>query len=671
MATDLTREDFTQAEEFLVGYLSARVPNADFSPGSSVRDICVTSIAHVFAFLRKELQSVKARQSLSQIALLPPDEDVDEAVDAILSNWFVARKGALPALVSARLYFTTQASVTLRADARFFHPSGVAFAPASGETTVITGASLTPVTTLANGTLYAADVLLKATTPGTPGNILAGRFSSASFIDSAFVYAETLTDATGGTDVETTEELLARAPLAISTRNLVNAKSISHALIQNIPGVSDVTVIGYGDPEMQRDLVLEETSRLRAHVGGCVDVFARLPRGPRTVELTVGASFERPDLGAVVLRDTDSAFSFTAAGVQVGHVLRVQAGLSGTDLSTYLITQVRANEIEVQPRTPFSVATDAYDDTVSYSIGVYGPGYDNVVPLRTTGETSKTITTPNAVVLPGGAVYDITRVTVPSTGAVLSIRVNDDPNLPSAQTTLPLVAATDKYQVVVPRPETSQSTESVALLYVNAAYAGATLRVTYETVSDLPVVQAYVTDPAERTAATNVLARAHHPIYAACSIRYTVRPGFVDPGAAEVKRAVAAFFEQTLDPQVNVGDLIPYLARELPAISGIAPPTITYRLLAPDGQVFSYTTTDVVTPLPSLTNGAVFVGASLLRDAEQRALLADCALEQNTANETAITNANDALARYLASLGVTERTVRVLGDMTNTTASVR
>lgn len=670
MSVDLTQKDLTQAEDFLVAYLSARVPEADFSPGSSVRDLCVTSIAHVFAFLRKELQSVKARQSLSQIALLPVDEDVDEAVDAILSNWFVTRKGALPALVSADLYFSTQATIILPANALFFHPSGIAFTLASGEVTVLPGSQMVPVLASDGLTLnYKASVLLKATAAGSTGNIVAGRFKSASRISDNFLYAETVTDATGGTDTESTEALLARAPLAISTRDLVNAKSISHSVLQNVPAATQVTVIGYGDPEMQRDLVLEETSRLRAHVGGCVDVYTMLPRGPRTVELTVGGRFARPDKGIVVLRETDSSFNYLTAGVQPGHILRVWSGLTASALSTYVISQVRANELEVHPTTPFTVATDESSELVTYSIGTLSPAFDNVISYRGTAETSRSISTPNTVVLPAGAVYDVTSVYLVDDSLAISTRVNDAPDNNAG--TYPDVAAADKYQVVIPRPETSQSAESVTLIVVSAAHSGKTLRVTYETAADLAVVEALLNDPAERTMAASLMARAHHPLYANCDIRYTVRPGYTDPGEATIARTVAAFFEAPGTDTLKVGDLIPYLARQLPALAGIAPPTISYRLLVPDGQVLLYTTTDVITARPTIENGAKFVGAHLLRDAAMRLTLADCALDNTVGNETAITEANEALALYLADVGVTDRTTRVLGDLNRITASVR
>ena len=87
----VSTEDVRAADTFLSAYVKDKVPEADFSEGSVTRDFVIKAIAYIFAFLRKEQQSTRDRQSLLTLAKLPQDESVDEAVDALRANWFLTR----------------------------------------------------------------------------------------------------------------------------------------------------------------------------------------------------------------------------------------------------------------------------------------------------------------------------------------------------------------------------------------------------------------------------------------------------------------------------------------------------------------------------------------------------------------------------------------------------
>jgi hypothetical protein len=89
---------------------------------------------------------------------------------------------------------------------------------------------------------------------------------------------------TGGLDRETNAQFAERLPDAISLRALVNKPGISQVILDAFEQVTTIQSIGFGDPEMERDL-LEGTSLSLggvsyddvegAHIGGHTDVYVR------------------------------------------------------------------------------------------------------------------------------------------------------------------------------------------------------------------------------------------------------------------------------------------------------------------------------------------------------------------------------------------------------------
>ena len=101
----ITQKDLDDAESFLTEYLSEKVPEGNFARGGALRDLAVKAFTYVYAYLRGEIDRVTARQSLLRIRQeLTDEDDIAEAVDEILSNWFEVRKDGLTARLTARLH---------------------------------------------------------------------------------------------------------------------------------------------------------------------------------------------------------------------------------------------------------------------------------------------------------------------------------------------------------------------------------------------------------------------------------------------------------------------------------------------------------------------------------------------------------------------------------------
>lgn len=644
-------QDVKNADRFLTTYLSDQIPEADFSEGSVVRDFVVKAVAYMFAYLQKEVRTVRDRQSLQSIEKMgeDTDEDADAAVDEILSNWFISRlRGAPARLPSVLLHFSRATDVSLTPSTRFFRTADTVFTPVSQ--TVISSYELRPVVG-SDGVISSYTVLvpLVAAEGGTAYNVPPGRFVAVDAFNPFFMFAENTVAGQDGRNIETTQELIKRAPTAASVRNLVNERSINTVLRQNHPTVTAVTVIGFGDPEMTRDRVPEGPGHLRLNVGGHTDIFISTPRTSVTETLDIGAFFARPDGLVTILRDP-AGF----AGVAAGDVVRVTSGLD-VGAREFAIAAVGADFIEVQTRFPFPQSTDEGGavNYVTYAIGNYGPGYDNIIPLRSTGVLSRKLRAPGSVVLTGQPVYRFRRVeVVGGSGDVLELeqRVNGTPGA-------------GQFQVVCLNPPASQSALAVTQVNVDPAYTGQ-LRVTYDTLVDYTPVQVAVNDRFERVVSANTLVRAKHPLYLEVGFRYRLGAGALGlaPEGA-VAKAVADYINSyDGNDKLDLSSLRSHIRQEFPAIGVIFEPfDVRYRLLAPDGQVYHFTTKDLVSVQPSWPDNTV----RLLNGASLRApiLGADIDASLSPSNAVLAVAAHSLVHQQLLQLGVSDRTTRYVASV--------
>lgn len=655
--------DIQLADTFLTAYLKDKIVDADFSEGSVIRDFVVKAIAYIFAYLEKERKITRDRQSLLSVAALPPGESIDAAVDALLSNWFLTRKTGAAATLTVTLHFSQAVDVQLTPTVRFFRSPGVSYVPAITSALVIPASELRPNANV-NGVItdYSTIVTLVATRAGANGNAEPGRFVGADPFNGFFLYAENLTKGAGGKDIESTDELLERAPMAISVRNLINPRSIETVLRETF-SLDTVRVIGMEDPEMLRDYSAESVSGLNMHIGGYTDIYMRTHRLEVLETLTAGAAYPRPDGLINMLTDTVLPGGFVAAGVLRGHVVRIYTGIPNAPRE-YLITSVTPTAIEIQPRAAFPVATDETDPVtfVTYTIGSLGPSYDNIVPLGTPatrgGQTSRRLSNPGHVVLQGRPQYKITSVDVVTgaTAVILNERVNGTPDV-------------GQYQVITRVPANAQSAFAVTDVVVPIAYNENIVRVRYETLSGYADVHNYVRDRYERVATSNPLVKGFNPIYLRLDFSFKLSASATARVTPAAVSALVADYINAFTPleTIELSGILRAIRVAFPNIGTIFSPIgFTYELFAPDGQVFAYATDDVVSIYPKEGQNA----ARLTNGADLRTPLPDASLTgTDSATRALVDTANDALRVQLAGLGVSDRTTVYYANATDITVT--
>lgn len=621
--------DVSTAADFLQQFLTDEVTDGDFSKGTALRDLAVQAIAAVVAFLRADAAQIREMQSLVTVQAAVGTGDADalrDAVSGILSNFFVTLKGGGKARGFAIGHATQQVDVFIATSIRFTFTQGVIFVVDSTDTLFIPKEELVPIVDADGAVLdYEFRIPLVAIATGETYNIEPGLFTAFDRFNPYVTRIETTATFSGGKGPETVAEVLARAPTAVSVRNLVNARSIEATLDDNFDGIEALLVVGMGDPEMQRDIVPGIAPTLKFHVGGCVDIYLRTGLVETSFTGAVGDLYARPDGVALMFRDPSA--DFVAAAVETGDIIRVTAGLPSIPAEFLVEETVDPHTLVINERAPFPVATDEANppSTVTYTIGRISPSYNDVVssggsPL-TTGITSRRTATSGRVTLPGGPVMDILDVAIinPASGeAAFKSTLDGFVHFPNEVNATPSQAQTPdqglQFQVITHNPLYAQSALQWMEIVVGtdtlpARFDGYNLRVRYRTLDAFDSVDSFVRGARERIAAAFQLPRGHHPVVVSMNLQYTIKAtATILPDPAKVAQTIIDYvnaFDATA-ASIDVSTVIQLVKNTYPDIANIVPPTvgapiltIHYDLRAPTGDVLSYTTTDVVSVDPA------------------------------------------------------------------------
>jgi hypothetical protein len=701
MATEITvvEQDITDAENRLEQYLTDNITDGDFKKGGALRDLAVKGLSAIYAFIRKEVENVRSRQSLLLAESLD-DDDVDAAVDEILSNWLIRRKSGRQARGSLTVFLSELQDVTVPIDARFYKDAALMFVLDSTVPLVVGTDEMTPIVDVTGAvTAYTFTIPIIASDVGADYDIDTGPFSDFSRFSPYIMRVENETKFSGGTGTETTAAMLERSTTAISVRDLNSARSIDATLQEEFTTVDGVTVIGHGDEEMNRDLILEVATNTRIHGGGHVDVYLQSPiTEGNTATSVVGASFADPRPGYYILRD-DTVPSFTAASVLAGHVILINNGLGASEPDKYIVEEVGVSYLLVSRRTPFPLMLPTVEDTaddslvgvgnvgstdeidggsytftaddvgtwvrvlnsgvvngnmdsnsndgtweilsvdtvnnyatldhvgveafgnetaldfeivsrvVSYSIGATAPTFADKVSSRISGMFTKLLSSEAMTSFPAHPIYRITDVSFAL--ATSPYAVDGRVTFPNRVNTTPAYTENPEdleYQVFCVNPAESQTGWQIMLINLgwgngagtyeqNEYFDGESLRVTYDSLSGYDAVWTFMLSDDRRILCGSVIPKGLNPVYITVDIPYELDETATTTLDTTAAAAALVEFINNFDARKNMdtSDIVAFLRTTYDVIGYIPPLTVTYELLAPDGRVITYQTTNKIT----------------------------------------------------------------------------
>jgi hypothetical protein len=251
--------------EYLTEHLSEFDPTFDLRQGTGFEQLFFEPLQFLVQPLIDEVNTLIVAQSFRRILLTTDPDTFDaESVDSLANNLFVYRNtGSLSGGV-ARVYYSNPVN-------REWPVSGALFAGSNGASYSnpapfqITSASMS---TQIEGGQYYYDIPVAATTTGNNDLIAGGLVSLNNDPDYLSVTNKLAFE--GGEPAETNTQLITRTQNSIAVRDMVTGKGFNAIFFGNFQAfLSEVQPIGFGDPEMMRDVVYN------THIGGRVDGYVK------------------------------------------------------------------------------------------------------------------------------------------------------------------------------------------------------------------------------------------------------------------------------------------------------------------------------------------------------------------------------------------------------------
>lgn len=228
--------------QFVIDRIRKEFPSIDVKL-TAVDDLLVKPITTIIEPLRREIQSVRIQQSLEDPALL-----LEEEADALAANLLVVRIQGERARGVARLFFNAAIDFVALPSISLTTASGVIFHP-----TQVQSISFTEMQSNVEDNFFFFDINVEAENEGAEGQIEIGELTR---IEEAPGVVKVTNKArfSGGVDRQTNEELKTFAEESVTERSLTTSRGVISQLLDNFP-VEDVQPIGFGDPEMDRDII--------------------------------------------------------------------------------------------------------------------------------------------------------------------------------------------------------------------------------------------------------------------------------------------------------------------------------------------------------------------------------------------------------------------------------
>lgn len=324
--------------------------------GSAVRLLLVDPWALINQPVVTETNALRTKLSIANLESLS-EEDLDE----LAANLMIARRPGRYATGVMRLYFGSASSFSIPTSVRFKSTEGPEFSPISARD--VTAAELR---LNVDGDLYYLDIAVKALSMGVAGNVLAETVSTLSSGPTEIVRVTNPDRFIGGEDKETNARFAKRIPDAIAARSIVNQPGVRTVITSKFDQVTAIQEIGFGDVEMERDVVSGTGltiggeavgSSSGVHIGGKIDIYVRTPAYlQQGITLIAAAGEVRPVIVFGRAAAADNEVAATYAPPMLG-VLSIQLGdaASGVCTGEFLVEGTDYEVAQENPGNAFSM----------------------------------------------------------------------------------------------------------------------------------------------------------------------------------------------------------------------------------------------------------------------------------------------------------------------------
>jgi hypothetical protein len=271
---------------FVTERIRETFPEIDVTAGSNFTDLFVNPLMALLEPYRIEIGRMTAANATDD-----PEALSDDEVDRKLSNLFVTRDQGNYGVGYARVFFDTPRSVGFDQSTVFSTARGLQYVP---DIAVL----VREEDLRRSGALYYIDIEVRSLEP-TSVSVAPGLLTSVSGVEGV-VKVTNISQLRAGSERESNADFLDRAVRMVSERSPTTVRGIEALILPYFSTVEVVRAVGFGEPEMTRDILSVELPSADAGVGDLLMTTSRF-RSDRVVSLDAGAEF--PFTNRLVVRD--------------------------------------------------------------------------------------------------------------------------------------------------------------------------------------------------------------------------------------------------------------------------------------------------------------------------------------------------------------------------------
>lgn len=287
----ISKERFSDARNIIIQFLRDSGYDGSVEDGTGLADAVVKPNAILHSLFSQAIDKVYAYQSIAKAQELRKvigEEEYDAAIDGLLANWFVTRKGGKPSTGAVRLWFTRPPDFLHYRDGQ---EVGTVTANEMSERIVVDGEQVFVESdyscifnTVNNRDEYYVDLVVRTLN------------------NSDMVFDETSTTNTTAHDIyfiqstvpgtfvpgilkESSEDFINRTRKATTTRELITERAINTVLMNEYDEIIRLYVSRHGSREQLRDIVVFEGARV--HVGNKADIWVASELARQTCRVAV------------------------------------------------------------------------------------------------------------------------------------------------------------------------------------------------------------------------------------------------------------------------------------------------------------------------------------------------------------------------------------------------
>jgi Baseplate J-like protein len=559
-------------KDFIVQKLLEFDPRYDTGAGVPTTGMLIEPLSVILQPVIDELTLVEASQSILTILEADdPDSFPEDIVDGLASNVLIERNpGQIASDVVRVRFFEPQIFAAQQGVLVFRGPSAQRYT--NSEAISITSAEMS---LNQEGNLFFLDIPIVALEEGSSFNVAAGEITAMEAEPIGVANLTNLFGSSEGRNRETNTELVARMKVAVTVRALVTGRGIIVTLTENFTTIEEIQPIGFGDPEMMRDIVYN------VHIGGNVDVYVKTPNFVATSKdisaLEVDTSRQNQASSTVVALEQDIGYSLGRSpidrtnGAPTAH--SIDSLVSFEEGDDYTIDDAQGLFFRIAGSDIFhlegsaAAVTDLKTLTLNAAFGQVRPGMILTIdaPASVAGTyTIKEVPNDDSIVVFGsfavasetGVSFQIDENVVvsfeynPVTVDIIKTPRSDDRAIFTI-TDVPLMQITSieeldpvsgeptgtvlgniggfgaggfgaggfgsgsgaDYRIVVAEPTLRFSEREDDYIEFKSQFVGASVRVNYEYASAIPPIQAFMEDRNNQSQSASLLARHFIPVF--------------------------------------------------------------------------------------------------------------------------------------------------------------